>query len=54
MAVPPITPDQVLDAADTVGLSLTDADVKSYIGLDERLHRRLQRRRRACRTICRR
>ena len=33
MAVPPITPDQVLDAADTVGLSLTDADVNSYIGL---------------------
>lgn len=33
MAVPPLTPAQIRAAADTVGLSLTDADVTSYIGL---------------------
>lgn len=33
MAVPSLTPDQLLAAADKVGLSLTDADVESYLGL---------------------
>lgn len=33
MTVPALTPEQLLDAADTVGLSLTDADVSSYLGL---------------------
>ena len=33
MRVPPLTPDQVLEAAETVGLSLNEADVKSYLGL---------------------
>ncbi|WP_281016331.1 MULTISPECIES: amidase [unclassified Minwuia] len=33
MAVSTLTPQQVRDAADEMGLSLTDADVESYIGL---------------------
>ena len=33
MRVPPLTADQVLEAAGTVGLSLTEADVQSYLGL---------------------
>ena len=33
MGVPALTPEQLLEAADTVGLSLTDADVTSYLGL---------------------
>lgn len=33
MTVPSLTPEQLLEAADTVGLSLTDADVSSYLGL---------------------
>lgn len=33
MSVSPLTPEQVLDAADTVGLSLTPEDVASYIAL---------------------
>lgn len=33
MAVSKLTPQQVRDAADEMGLSLTDADVESYIGL---------------------
>ena len=33
MRVPPLTPDQVLEAAGTAGLSLTEADVQSYLGL---------------------
>ena len=45
MAVPYPSPEQVKEAATEVGLSLTDDDVKSYIGLDERHGRRVQRRR---------
>jgi len=33
MAVSKLTPQQVRDAADEMGLSLTDADVESYIGI---------------------
>jgi amidase len=33
MSVPALTPEQLLEAADAVGLSLTDADVTSYLGL---------------------
>lgn len=33
MQVPPLTAAQVLEAAGTVGLSLTEADVQSYLGL---------------------
>jgi len=33
MTVPALTPEQLLEAADTVGLSLSDADVQSYLGL---------------------
>ncbi|MBI1396246.1 MAG: amidase [Betaproteobacteria bacterium] len=33
MTVPTLTPEQLLEAADTVGLSLTEADVTSYLGL---------------------
>ena len=33
MSVPALTPEQLLEAADTVGLSLSDADVASYLGL---------------------
>jgi amidase len=33
MSVPNLTPEQLLEAADEVGLSLTDADVQSYLGL---------------------
>ncbi len=33
MAVPTMTPAQVREAAESIGLSLTDADVQSYIGL---------------------
>ena len=33
MTVPTLTPDQLLDAADRVGLSLTPDDVDSYLGL---------------------
>ncbi len=33
MSVPTLTPEQLLQAADTVGLSLTDADVTSYLNL---------------------
>ena len=33
MSVPALTPEQLLEAADTVGLSLSDADVQSYPGL---------------------
>lgn len=33
MSVPELTPEQLLEAADTVGLSLSDADVTSYLGL---------------------
>ena len=33
MTVPALTPEQLLEAADRVGLSLTEADVDSYLGL---------------------
>ena len=33
MTVPPLTPEQVREAAKTVGLSLSEADITSYIGL---------------------
>lgn len=33
MSVPNLTPEQLLEAADEVGLSVTDADVQSYLGL---------------------
>ena len=33
MTVPALTPEQLLAAADRIGLSLTDADVDSYLGL---------------------
>ncbi len=33
MAVPSMTPAQVREAAESIGLSLTDGDVQSYIGL---------------------
>jgi amidase len=33
MTVPHLTPEQLLEAADTVGVSLSDEDVTSYLGL---------------------
>ena len=52
MAVPYPSPEQVRQAATEIGLSLSDDDVKSYIGLMKGMRRRLQRGRRACPTIC--
>ena len=48
------TPDQLKYIAAEMGLSLTDADIDSFIDAHEAEHRGLQRRRQPARTTSRR